>query len=377
MERVDCIVVGAGVVGLAIARALARSGRETVIVETAKAIGTESSSRNNEVIHAGFLYPPESLKGRLCRKGRDALYTYCNDRGVATKRIGKFVIATTDSEIDALQSFLAYAERNGVHDLAFMDRESARQREPNLDCRGAIFSPSSGIVDSHALMHALLGDAEDAGAVIAYASRVEWIKPRDGTIVIGVAASEAQEYELESRLVINAAGLGAMHLARALLAPRNTPEIFLAKGNFFAFSNKNPFRHLVVPMGETLAQGGAFTIDIGGQGKFGPDLEWVDRVDYSVDAARAPNFLSAIRRFCPAAELGPLQPGYSGIRPRVTRTDAMSDWVINGPEQHGARGLINLFGIDTPGLTACLSIGEHVTAIAEAFEREYESVPHH
>jgi L-2-hydroxyglutarate oxidase LhgO len=364
MERVDCIVIGAGVVGLAIARALAQHGREPLILEAASAIGTQTSSRNNEVIHAGFMYTPGSLKSRLCRVGRDALYDYCQEKGVGCERIGKFVIATNDHETAVLKAFLKWAALNGVNDLECHDGHEVSEREPNLRCASAIYSPRSGIVDSHALMLALLGDAEATGATIAFASRATSISVDGSEIVVLVQVEDGEEYPIACHLLVNAAGLGAAAITNCR-SGRAVPDLFFAKGNFFAFQGKPPFHSLIVPVAETLAGGGAFTIDIGGQGKFGPDVEWVNVVDYTVDEGRRSQFVEAIRRYYPAITADDLQPGYSGIRPRASKGPQMSDWVVERTWCDGRSHIINLFGIDTPGLTACLSIADHVVTLSQ------------
>lgn len=363
MEHVDCIVIGAGVVGLAIARALARQEREPLILEAASAIGTETSSRNNEVIHAGFMYPPGSLKSKLCRLGRDALYDYCLDKGVACERTGKFIIATNDDEAAVLDLLLEWGAQSGITDLESLEGEEASEREPNLCCESAIYSPQSGIVDSHGLMLALLGDAEARGATIAFASRVISIRIASSEIIVTARVAEDEEYAVACNLLVNSAGLGAAGIANCRLG-EPAPSVFFAKGSFFTFHGKLPFGSLIVPVADTLALGGAFTIDIGGQGKFGPDLEWVTAVDYTVDEGRRSQFVEAIRRYYPAIPMDSLQPGYSGVRPRASKEPAMSDWLVERTWSDGPSCIINLFGIDTPGLTSCLSIADHVVTLS-------------
>jgi L-2-hydroxyglutarate oxidase LhgO len=362
MDQVDCIVVGAGVIGLAVARALAQAGREVLVLEANERFGAETSSRNNEVIHAGFLYPAGSLKATLCRAGREALYSYCEARGIAHRRIGKLVIATSNDELSILRGLASAAPSHGIDDLVWLDAGAARAREPNLDCLAAVFSPSTGIVDAHGLMLALLGDAEAAGATIAYRSRVTGCLPAANGIVITAAGPDGSGTSLRSRILVNVAGLGARHIALQLCGRlAAVPQIDFAKGNFFSYAGTPPFQTLIVPIGETLAAGGAFTIDIGGQGKFGPDLQWVESVDYTVDAARAATFAAGIRRFLPALDAQRLAPNYSGIRPRIRGpVGTMSDWRVLGPATHGLAGVFHLLGFDTPGLTACLAIADHV-----------------
>jgi L-2-hydroxyglutarate oxidase LhgO len=288
MDQADCIVVGAGVIGLSIARELALRGRDVVIVEAAAVIGSETSSRNNEVIHAGFLYPSGSLKASLCRRGADALYRYCRQRQIPHRQIGKLVISTSDTDTEVLRRFAADAPRHGVEELRFMDGMEARKLEPQLHCRAAIFSPFTGVVDTHALMLALLADAEQTGAMIAYDTCITAVKV-DREKIVALTNAGGREYAISCRTLVNAAGLGAAQIARSCHG-NPVPEIDLAKGNFFALCGRLPFQHLVVPVGETLAMGGAFTIDSAGQGKFGPDLEWVDHIDYCVDEGRRSRF---------------------------------------------------------------------------------------
>jgi L-2-hydroxyglutarate oxidase LhgO len=364
MDQVDCIVAGAGVIGLAIARALARAGREVLVLEANERFGAETSSRNNEVIHAGFLYSTGSLKARLCRAGRDALYRYCEEHGVAHRRIGKLMIATSEAEGAILRSVADAAAACGVDDLVWLDPNAARAREPNLRCAAALLSPSTGIVDAHGLMLALLGDAEAAGAIVVYRSRIVGGEPGDDGAIVETMSADGTTTLLRCRTLVNAAGLGARDIAEALFGRIPAiPEIDFAKGNFFSYAGARPFEVLIVPIGDTLAGGGAFTIDIGGQGKFGPDLEWTDRVDYRVDGERSATFAATIRRFFPGVDPTRLAPSYAGIRPRVRGpVGTMSDWLVLGPGAHGLPGVFHLLGFDTPGLTACLAIGDHVRA---------------
>jgi L-2-hydroxyglutarate oxidase LhgO len=364
MEQVDCIVVGAGVIGLAVARALAQFGRDVLIIEANDRFGAETSSRNNEVVHAGFLYPADSLKARLCSRGRDSLYRYCGERSVAHRRIGKLMIATSENELSMLRALAETARNCGLDDLTWVDPVEARAREPNLCCLAALHSPSTGIVDAHGLMLALLSDAEGAGATIAYRTRViSCAAAGEGTIV-ETAGEDGGAMPLQCRTLINAAGLGAHALALSLhRRPAELPMIEYAKGNFFSYSGALPFRTLIMPLGETLAAGAAFTIDHGGQGKFGPDLEWATEVDYGIDPGRVKSFVAGIRRYFPDVDPERLAPNYSGIRPRV-HTDglAMADWLVLGPSEHGMPGVFHLLGFDTPGLTSCLAIADLIAA---------------
>ena len=360
-DHVDCIVVGAGVVGLAVARALAQAGHEVLVLETNARFGTETSSRNNEVIHAGFLYPIGSLKARMCRAGHDALYRYCDARSIAHRRVGKLMIATSEDELALLRGLACAAPAHGVHDLTWLEADEARAMEPNLHCRAALHSPSTGIVDAHALMLSLLSDAEAAGALVAYRSRVVGGVHANDNVVVEVTDADGTSLALSCRTLVNAAGLGARAIALTLRGQLpSAPEVVFAKGNFFGYSGTRPFDTLIVPLGDTLAGGGAFTIDTGGQGKFGPDLEWADGVDYTVDSGRAPGFVASIRRFFPEVDPARLSPNYSGIRPRIRGDGAQSDWLVLGPEAHGLAGVFHLLGIDTPGLTACLALADYV-----------------
>lgn len=361
-QQVECIVIGAGAVGLAVARALAIAGREVIVLEENQAIGQETSVRNNEVIHAGFLYPAATLKARLCRPGRDMLYAYCAERGVAHRRLAKLMPAVSEAEIEALEALVRQGTAAGVHDLELLDGSEVQTLEPGMRCHAALLSPSSGIVDSHGLMLALQGEAEARGAIIAPGSRVTGGKTLERGFLLDVA-SGGETTRIACDLLVNAAGLGAERIARALdgYPAHLVPRIHLAKGEFHTCVGAPPFRHLVVPLGETLAQGGAYTLDLGGQCKLGPDLSFVEAKDYSVDPAAAGRFAAAARRYWPGADAARLSPGYAGIRPRVTGPgEPPGDWRVDGPATHGIAGLVHLLGIDTPGLTACLAIAEHV-----------------
>ncbi|NMG74942.1 NAD(P)/FAD-dependent oxidoreductase [Aromatoleum diolicum] len=361
METVDCAVIGAGVVGLACARSLAEAGREVTVLESETAFGTGISSRNSEVIHAGLYYPPGSLKARLCVEGRNALYEYCADRGVAHARCGKLVVAAKPDQADALQAIRSRAEANGVQDLALLDRARIRELEPALDAHAALLSPSTGIVDSHGLMLALLGDAERHGALLALGSPVIEGQADGDSVVLHVGG--AQEMEIRARWVINAAGLDAVALGRRIrgAAAETLPQAWFARGVYFTLSGKAPFSRLIYPIPEAGGLGVHLTLDLGGQAKFGPDVEWIAAPDYYVDPARAERFYTAIRSWWPQLEDGRLLPGYAGVRPKIAGPGMPdADFRIDGPMQHGTPGLIHLFGIESPGLTAALAIGEYV-----------------
>ncbi|MCU0804000.1 MAG: NAD(P)/FAD-dependent oxidoreductase [Burkholderiales bacterium] len=366
MERVDAIVVGAGVVGLAVARALARAGRDVIVLESADAIGTETSSRNSEVIHAGIYYPPGSLKARLCVAGKHALYAFCRERGVAHRACGKLIVATEDAQRSALDRIAAQAAANGVDDLRRIGPDEAATLEPEVRCVGALVSPSTGIVDSHALMLALLGDAESHGAMLALKSPVVSGAVRADGIELEVGGDEPMR--IHARTVVNSAGLDAPRLARRIEGlPQDTvPPSYLCKGNYYALVGRAPFSRLVYPVPEAAGLGVHATLDLAGQVRFGPDVEWVDRVDYGVDPRRADAFYAAIRAYWPALADGALSPGYAGIRPKIQAPgEPARDFVIAGPRDHGVPGLVNLFGIESPGLTACLAIGDCVARLLD------------
>lgn len=361
MEQVDTVVIGAGVVGIAVARALALSGREVIVLDAADAIGTETSSRNSEVVHAGIYYSPGSLKARLCVAGRHALYAYCTERGIAHKRCGKLLVATAEDQIGKLEQLQSQAAANGVADLVRMSGEEARRLEPALVCVAACLSPSTGVVDSHAFMLAMQGDAERAGAVFAFLSPVLGGTVRDDGIALDVGGAEPMT--LLARTIVNCGGLHAQQLAASIAGfPRDrVPPAYYAKGNYYQLAGRPPFSHLIYPMPNTAGLGVHITIDLGGQGRFGPDVEWVDRIGYDVDARRADSFYAAIREYWPGLPDGSLAPAYSGIRPKIVPAGApAADFVIDGPGDHGVPGIVNLFGIESPGLTASMAIAQEV-----------------
>ncbi|MGP2490113.1 NAD(P)/FAD-dependent oxidoreductase [Mesorhizobium sp. PUT5] len=364
MEEVDCIVAGAGVVGLAIARELAGRGHDVLVLEAESAIGTHTSSRNSEVIHAGLYYAPGSLKARLCVAGRDRLYAYCAARGIAHARCGKLIVATAPGQEAALDAIAAKARACGAGELARLSAAEALALEPALRCTGALFSPATGIIDSHGLMLALLGDAQARGAVLCLDTRVVAARAEAGRIVLATRdGAGGEEFEIAARRFVNAAGLGAAALAASIsgLDPRFVPALRYAKGNYFSVAGRTPFRHLVYPVPEPGGLGVHLTLDLGGVARFGPDVEWTGALDYHVDPARAGRFYHAIRRYWPALEDGSLRPAYSGIRPKLSGSgEPDADFVIQDASDHGIPGLVNLFGIESPGLTACLAIAERV-----------------
>jgi len=367
MDKVECVVIGAGVIGLAVARRLAQAGREVVVLEAAEGIGTITSSRNSEVIHAGIYYRAGSWMARMCVSGKRALYAYCADHGIPHRNCGKLIVATTPKETDKLQSIRAHAEANGVLDMQTLSGEAARALESALNCDAALLSPSTGIIDSHAYMLALRGDAEDAGAAFAFHTPLLRAKAAAGKIELDAGGDAPMT--LECRLLVNAAGLDAPSTARRIEGmPRDMiPQAYLAKGNYFSCSARAPFSRLIYPVPEPGGLGVHLTLDMAGQARFGPDVEWVDHIDYAVDPARAERFYPAIRRYWPTLPDGTLMPSYSGMRPKIVPPAVASqDFLIQGPRDHGVAGLINLFGIESPGLTSSLAIADHVGELAES-----------
>jgi L-2-hydroxyglutarate oxidase LhgO len=365
MDRVECVVIGAGVVGLAVARALALQGREVVILEAEDAIGTHTSSRNSEVIHAGIYYPKDSLKARACVEGRERLYRYCVERGIPHRRSGKLIVATDEAQAAELEAIQKKAHANGVTDVVWMSRQQAVALEPELRCAAALYSPSTGIIDSHALMLAYQGDAEAAGAMLALKSPLERAKVRDGGFELQVTGADP----IRCSLLVNSAGLTAPSVARriegypAALAPGE----FYAKGNYYSLARKAPFSRLIYPVPEPGGLGVHITLDLAGQARFGPDVEWIERIEYSVDPGRSARFYAAIRRYWPGLPDGALSPGYAGIRPKTAGPkDPAPDFLIQGHEAHRIPGLVHLFGIESPGLTASLALADTVAASLQA-----------
>ena len=370
MDQVDAIVIGAGAVGLAVARALAQSGRETIVAEAQAGIGQGVSSRNSEVIHAGLYYPPGSLKARLCVRGKELLYAMCETHGVGHRNCGKLVVANSDAEAAALRGLQDRAVANNVP-VQWLEASEARVLEPALQCTAALLSPSTGIVDSHGFMLALQGDLENAGGMVALGSAVDSVVLGQGGAPHVVRLTEGSE--VAAPLIVNAASLHACALARRFegLDARFIPREYFAKGNYYALSGKAPFSHLIYPAPADAWLGVHLTLDLGGQAKFGPDLEWLDVVrpediDYVVDPRRADGFYAEVRRYWPGLADGALQPSYSGVRPKIYGPgERAPDFRIDGPQLHGVPGLINLFGIESPGLTSALAIAEHVGELLE------------
>ena len=363
MDKVDGVIIGAGVVGLAVARALIQSASpcgEWLVLEAADAIGTKTSARNSEVIHAGIYYPQGSYKAQLCVQGRDMLYAYALERGVSHQRCGKLIVATHEAQMAALESIIKKAHANGVTDVVMLNAEQAQAMEPALHCVAALHSPSTGIVDSHGLMLSLQGDFENAGGIVALNAEVVSAVCRDD----GIALLMADGSELLAQTVVNAAGLTAPRLAQKFegLSSLHVPQAFFAKGNYFTLSGKSPFSHLIYPVPEAAGLGVHLTLDLGGQAKFGPDVQWVDAPDdLQVSTAHESSFYTEVRRYWPALPDGALQAGYAGIRPKISGPhEVAADFCIQGPAVHGVKGLVNLFGIESPGLTSSLAIAQAV-----------------
>jgi len=359
MDGIDAAVIGAGVIGLAVARSLALAGRSVVILETEPHFGTGISSRNSEVIHAGIHYPHGSLKERLCVAGKRALYAYCESRHVPHRRCGKLTFAATENERARLEAIARHAREAGAdEEMVWLEGAESSAIEPALRCAAAMLTPSSGIIDSHAYMLSLLGEAEDHGAMLARNSPAERIERLpDGWRVHAAGTA------LECGALVNAAGLGSWAVARSIdaLDPRHIPRRHLAKGSYFTYAGKVPFNRLIYPLPVGGGLGVHLTLDMGGQARFGPDLEWVDEADYAVAPARQGDFLAAARQFWPDIDPERLAPGYSGIRPKIAGPgEADADFLIQGEETHGLTGLVNLFGIESPGLTSSLAIAGEV-----------------
>ena len=367
MDTVQTVVVGAGVVGLAVARELALAGREVVVLEREPAFGTVTSARNSEVIHAGIYYEPGSAKARLCVEGRERLYEFCASHGVAHRRCGKLIVAADESQFEALRKIERRALAAGVSDLRWLSAAEARALEPALRCERALLSPSTGIIDSHALMLALLGDAEAHGAMFVPRSTVTRINAGDGLLQVRVA--DEADPVVAARWIINSAGLSAPDVARCIepLPAQHVPTAHYAKGNYFSLDGRAPFARLVYPIPVPGGLGVHLTLDLAGQARFGPDVEWVAAPDYTVDPDRCRSFYPVIRTYWPALADGALLPAYAGVRPKITAPgEPAADFRIDGPAVHGVPGVINLLGIESPGLTAALALGDYVARMVEA-----------
>ena len=368
MESVDTIVIGAGVVGLACARALAAEGREILIVEAERAFGTGTSARNSEVIHAGLHYPTGSSRARCCVRGKRLLYAFCEERGVAHRRTGKLLVACSDDEIPRLEALRAQASANGVDDLTLLDRDEARALEPELSCEAALLSPSTGILDSHGLMRALLIDAEANGALLSLRSPV--LAGRVTSRGVELDIGGASPVTMRARAVINAAGLTACDVARSIegVPASAVPRQRYAKGAYFSLRGAPPFRHLIYPVPDAGGHLGVhLTLDLAGRARFGPTFRWIDHPEYTLSQEDAAGFEEAVRRYWPTLPDDALSPAYAGVRPKISAPgEPAADFRIDGPERHGVPGLVNLFGIESPGLTACLAIAEEVASLLRA-----------
>jgi len=364
MDRVDAIVIGAGAVGLAIARRLALSGREVIVLERADAIGTETSARNSEVIHAGMYYPTGSLKARLCVAGRHLLYDYCAEKGIGHKRIGKLIVATDEAEHQALYAIADRADANGLTGadrLQRLNADEVRAMEPEIRASAGLFSPSTGIIDSHDLMLNYQGDLEAKGGVIAFETEFTGADVTPDGFVVRTLGLDGTEMELAATVLVNSAGLHASTAALGIegLDLAHVRPTFYSRGCYFSLNGASPFKHLVYPVPPAASLGIHLTLDLGGQAKFGPDHDWVDAIDYHVDPARAESFYAAIEVYYPGIRNRVLTPSYAGIRPKVERPGgANTDFVLDGPSAHGIPGLLNLFGIESPGLTSSLALAE-------------------
>jgi L-2-hydroxyglutarate oxidase LhgO len=359
---VNTIVIGAGVIGLAVARAIALRCGDVLVVERAAHVGTETSSRNSEVIHSGLYYTPGSLKAALCVQGRDMLYDYCDARSVPYRRTGKLIAATEDRELDVVQRYVATAKANGVGELLQLSAAEARRREPELRCVGALYSPYTGIVDSHALMTQLWSDLQHAGGDVVFDAEVVGLEPCAGG---GFIVATRDGAEVRCRRLVNCGGLHAPELAQLLDLPGYAPPRgHYARGHYFSLSGRAPFSQLVYPVAESAGLGIHVTLDLAGSVRFGPDVEWCDAPDYAFDPTRRERFVAAIQRYYPALDSERLQPGYVGVRPKICGPgEPSADFRIDGPSCHGMPGLVHLFGIESPGLTACLALGDHVADI--------------
>jgi L-2-hydroxyglutarate oxidase LhgO len=363
-DTVECVVAGAGVIGLAVARALALRGREVLVLEQERAIGTHTSSRNSEVIHAGLYYPKGSFKARFCVEGNKRLYAYCAERGIAAKRLGKLVVAADEREAALLPGLMEKAAYNGVGDLVQLSAKEARDLEPELFCAAAFHSSSTGIIDSHGLMLSYQGEAENAGASLAL--RAELLGGRATSTGFVLDVGGESRTTLECKLLVNAAGLYAPSLARRIkgVPPESIPRDYYCRGVYFTLSGKAPFQRLIYPVPEHAGLGVHYTADLGGQGKFGPDTEWISGIDYSVDPKRGASFYAAIRKYWPGLKDGALQPGYAGIRPKIGGpAEPAADFRIQGPKDHGVAGLVNLYGIESPGLTSSLPLADYAAGL--------------
>jgi L-2-hydroxyglutarate oxidase LhgO len=380
MDQVEVVVVGAGAVGLAVARALALAGREVMVIEKEAAVGQGVSSRNSEVVHGGLYYPTGSLKAKLCVRGKEMLYAYCAERGLPYQQCGKLIVATDASQLEKLAKIEVQAAANGVP-VQRLTREQALALEPELQCLAALLSPTTGIVSAHDLMTSLQGDLENAGGMVVLTTQVKSVRfCEQNEALAGVLTAQSamdsgangEAFDLGFRFLINATGLYAPLLAQRFqgLSAEFVPAAHFAKGNYYSLAGKAPFKHLIYPIPEAAGLGVHLTLDLGGQAKFGPDVQWLEgiqspeQIDYSVDPRRADGFYAEVRKYWPGLRDGQLTPSYSGVRPKITPpAEPAADFVIQSQATHGVRGLVNLFGIESPGLTSCMAIGEEVAQV--------------
>ena len=375
MEQVDCVVIGAGVVGLAVAREMALQGRDTILLEREGSFGTISSARNSEVIHAGIYYPKDSLKAKLCVEGNRLLYEYCRTHQVGTQPYGKLIVAD-ESQMNDLQAILYKAQNNGVPEIKMISGEEAKILEPKLHCSAAILSESTGIVDSHGFMLSLLGGFEDAGGMIAYHSPLLSAKPiepsAEGGFELDIGGPDGMK--LQTKLLINCAGMSAPAVAQKIegLNQDQIPKAYFAKGNYFSLTGKSPFNHLIYPIPEPGGLGVHLTLDMAGQAKFGPDVEWLDienedQINYTVDTKRGEDFYAAVRRYWPELKDNSLQPDYSGVRAKIVPPNTPAgDFCFNAPQDHGLQGLYNLYGFESPGLTSSIAIARYLEGLIKS-----------
>jgi L-2-hydroxyglutarate oxidase LhgO len=371
MDKLDCVVVGAGVVGLAVAREMALQGHETVLLEREASFGTISSSRNSEVIHAGIYYPKDSLKAKLCVEGNRMLYEYCRDHQVGTQRYGKLIVASDPQQVDDLHGIFYRAQQNGAREISLITAKEANALEPDLRVAAAIWSKTTGIVDSHAYMLSLLGGFEDAGGMVAYLSPLNHARAIPGGFELEVGGADAMQ--LQTKYLINCAGMSAPAVAQRIegIPTEHIPTAYFAKGNYFSLAGKSPFQHLIYPVPEPGGLGVHLTLDMAGQAKFGPDVEWLeieseDQINYSVDPMRGERFYAAIRQYWPDLKDGSLQADYSGVRAKIVSKDQPAgDFRIDGPNEHGIEGLYNFFGFESPALTSSLAIAKYLKGLIQ------------
>lgn len=371
MDKVDCIVIGAGVIGLAIAKEMAEQGLETIILERENTFGSITSARNSEVVHAGIYYPTNSLKSTLCVKGKKLLYQYCEENHVATKKCGKLIVATNNSQFSDLEKIYLRAKANGVNDLSIITSDEAISLEPNLKCVAAIHSGSTGIIDSHSFMLSLLGHFQKFGGQIVYESpflTADYLNKNEFEVHVGGNSN----MKIRTKYLINCAGLSAPKVAQSIkgLLQEKIPKAYFAKGNYFSLTGKSPFTRLIYPIPEPGGLGIHLTIDLNGNSKFGPDVDWLDiesesEINYQVNDEKLDKFYSSIRQYWPGIKADSLKPDYSGVRPKISPTDTKDFLFQSGPD-HGLTGLINLYGIESPGLTSSLAIAEHIRHLITA-----------